>query len=255
MYPIIQILGRSFGTYGLCMAVAILLIAWLACLRAKELGVCVYDVLIAGALTLGFGLLGGNILYICVTYTPAQVLEIIKAGQLSMLAGGLVFYGSLLGAVVGAWLGARIAGAKLETLLGTAVTYIPLGHAVGRIGCLLAGCCHGMEYSGPLAVFYPDSLAGLSPEQGYFPVQLLEAILNVGIFLILNQYQKRAKRPYHVLALYVSLYAVNRFCLEFLRGDLIRGIYAGLSLSQWISIFLLFACGVYITIEKKHRSA
>ncbi len=254
MYPYLHLFGRTISTYGLCMALAVLLIASLACIRARKLGVCVYDVIIAGAMALGFGLWGGNILYIFVTYTPEQILELIRAGQIQLLASGLVFYGSLVAAVMGAWLGSKIAGAKLEDLLGTAVIYIPLGHAIGRLGCLFGGCCHGMKYDGPLAVHYSNSITGLSPDQGYFPVQPLEALLNVGIYFLLHQYQKRGKRPFHVMVLYVGLYATVRFGLEFLRGDTARGIYAGLSVSQWISVILAIFSIAYVWKTKKHRS-
>ena len=72
-----------------------------------------------------------------------------------------------------------------------------------------------------------------------FPMQIVEAICNFMIFLVLLVTYKKFIGTYKTIGLYLILYSIVRFTLEFFRGDLIRGIYFSLSTSQWISIVLL----------------
>lgn len=242
MYPFIHIFGRRIGTYGLCMAIGFALAGFLAYRKGKPNGLRWEDLMIVGATALGSALLCGGALYVFVTYSWAQILAFIRQGDFRFLGSGIVFYGGLIGGVLGALLGIRLAGCSVRSVERHVVPFIPLGHAIGRVGCVMAGCCHGFPYDGPLALHYPHSVAGLSPEQGYFPVQPLEAVVNVFICLTLLFCEKRAKRTTDLLFMYLGLYAVSRFFLEMLRGDSVRGLWDGISTSQWISLILLAAC-------------
>ncbi len=238
MYPYISIFGRTIGSYGLFMALGVLMVGFLSVRKAQCRRIPAEDVLISGAMGCGMGLLMGNLLYIAVTYSPDEILHLVRTGQFPQLFSGLVFYGGLIGGILGGWLGARVAKCRFADLAGVVVVYFPLGHALGRIGCLFAGCCYGFAYEGPFAVHYPNAVSGLPPDQGCFPVQLLEAVLNCGVFLVLWWLEKRGKQPMALLTAYLGCYAMERFFLEFLRGDSVRGIYYGLSASQWISLLM-----------------
>ena len=241
MYPYINIFGRTIGTYGVCMMIAVLLCGWLAIRNGKKYDVRSEDIIIVGTASLGIGLLCGTLLYIFVTYPIATIVAMIKSGDFSFLQSGIVFYGGLIGGIAGAMIGTHIAKCKFSDVLISLVPFIPLGHAIGRVGCTMAGCCHGMEYDGFLAIHYPHSLLGLDPAQGYFPVQLMESAMNLVICGILLFAAKKTKRKENILFVYLSLYALARFVLEYFRGDEARGIYLGFSLSQWISIGLMLA--------------
>ncbi len=255
MYPYIRIFDKVIGTYGLCMVLGIFLAGFLAVKRGKRHGLAMEDILIVSATAIGFAIFGGGLLYVLVTFPMDVVIDRILAGDFAFLTGGIVFYGGLIGGIAGAFLGAHIAKRRMQDLIVTIVPFVPLGHAIGRIGCLMAGCCHGMEYSGHLAVYYPRSVLSLPPEQGYFPVQPLEALINVVICGILLFVEKRKKLGSELLFVYLGLYAVSRFTLEFFRGDAARGIYFTLSVSQWISIGLLaismLAFGIFRWKNKK----
>lgn len=239
MYPYLSFFDRKVGTYGLCMLLGIALAVILATHKGKSKGLIFEDVLIVGAFALGSALIGGCVLFIFVTYSPEQVIAFIRSGDFRFLNSGIVFYGGLIGGVLGALVGIRVAGCKFAVIERSVVPFIPLGHAIGRIGCVLAGCCHGFAYDGPLALHYSHSVLGLSPAQGYFPVQPLESLINVGICIFLLWYEKRMRRATDLLFTYLGLYAVSRFFLEFLRGDAIRGVWNSLSTSQIISLVLL----------------
>ena len=255
MYPYINVFGKLIGTYGVCMVIGVMLCAWLSIRRGKTMGVRSEDIIIVITTAVGIGLLCGSLLYIFVTYPMDVIIQMIKSGEITKLQGGIVFYGGLIGGLLGAMLGTKIAKCRFGDILNSVVPFIPLGHAIGRVGCVMAGCCHGKQYDGFLAIHYPRSVLGVSPEQGYFPVQPLESLFNLIIFGTLLLIARKAKRGVTLLGAYLSMYAVARFILEFFRGDESRGIYFGVSLSQWIS-FGLFAVGALcIIFGAKKKSA
>lgn len=257
MYPYINLLGKTIGSYGLMLAFACITVGFLSVRKAIRYNIAVEDVLIVGACGIGLGLFGGKLLYIFATYSISQIWDFLIAGDLHIFGGGgIVFYGGLLGGVVGALVGIRIAKCSFVVIEKTVVPYIPLGHAIGRIGCLLAGCCYGMPYDGMLAVYYPNAASGVSPEQGYFPIQILEALWNILVMVYLLWIEKRNTKPRGVLFEYLCAYAVGRFVLEFFRGDEIRGAFLCFSLSQWISVAILLVCFVrHLYIKKKMQKS
>jgi phosphatidylglycerol:prolipoprotein diacylglycerol transferase len=221
------------------MVLGFFLAGFLALRKGKPNGLIIPDVCIIGAMALLGAVIGGGVLYIFVTYSLDEIIAFVQRGDFSFLNGGIVFYGGLIGGVLGALLGIRIAGCSLQLIEHSVIPFVPLGHAVGRIGCVMAGCCHGFEYDGLFALYYPNSVSGLSPDQGYFPVQPLESLINVGICLILLWFEKRMKRATGLLFVYLGLYSISRFFLEMLRGDAVRGVWNGFSTSQIISMVML----------------
>ncbi len=215
----------------------------LAFSKLKKRSVSIDDMFIVSACTLLIALIGASFLYAVVTYPVSFIIESLIKGNFEAF-GGLVFYDGLIGGVLGAILGIRIAKGKIKVFESAIVPFIPIGHAIGRIGCVMAGCCRGFEYNGVFALFYPGS------EQGYFPVQITEAVINVIIAVILICYSKKERKVYNILLLYLLLYAVSRFVLEFFRGDAVRGIFFGLSTSQWIAVLLFAFSLVCLSLRK-----
>ncbi len=113
----------------------------------------------------------------------------------------------------------------------------PLIHAFGRIGCFCVGCCYGSEADGShLSVTFIDSPVAPNGIPLY-PVQLVEAGVEIGLFLILALFAAKKMSGNKLLALYCLLYGMVRFWVEFYRGDEYRGVWLGLSTSQHISLF------------------
>ena len=115
---------------------------------------------------------------------------------------------------------------------------VPLAHAFGRIGCFMAGCCYGLPCNSKFAVIFPKESVGLSGVK-LFPVQLLSSLGNIIIFIILFIYSKKDRSRGKVSGLYIILYGIGRFLVEFLRYDDVRGHFLYFSTSQWISILLV----------------
>lgn len=109
-----------------------------------------------------------------------------------------------------------------------------------------------MEYDGIFSVTFTNS--PVAPNGvGLFPVQPLEALLNIVLTVILTALYLRKVPKGIVTATYILCYSVIRFCLEFLRGDGIRGVFI-ISTSQWISIFMfLVGVGIILYSFKKDK--
>ena len=112
-----------------------------------------------------------------------------------------------------------------------------------------------MRYDGPLAVTFRNS--PVAPNGvGLFPVQLLEAALNLGLFACFCAVFRSRDRAGRVscTGLYLCAYAVIRFFVEFLRGDTARGLWLGLSTSQWCSVAAL-AAGLWLLLRRRKTDA
>lgn len=236
------------------MCIGISLVFLLSYIRARKNKVSIDDLFIIASFSLLVGLVGASTLHAITTYPIKTIIKLIISGKFEFL-GGLVFYGGLIFGILGGIIGIKVSKTKFQTIEAFIVPFLPLGHAIGRLGCFMAGCCSGIEYNGLFAVYYPNSVASLPAHQGYFPVQLLEAVLNILVSIVLIIYTKKERKKYGVLSLYLLTYAAMRFLLEFLRGDSVRGIYFRLSTSQWISlsIFLVLSLSFLVSHLRSKR--
>ncbi len=250
MLPYIHLFGKVIPMYGLCMATGLLLSSGLALWRARAEGGDVNSLLAIIACIVGCGIGGAKLLYLLVSCDPREVLRELARGDFTALANsGFVFYGGLIGGLLGALLGGRITGVSLRQYCAAVVPCVPLGHAFGRLGCFFAGCCYGRATDGPLGVHFPA--AGI--DEAVIPTQLIEAGLNLCLFLLLLRWADQSDRRATILPRYLMSYAIIRFLLEFLRGDEIRGFFAFLSVSQWISVALFLGCILWMS--RNRRSA
>lgn len=148
------------------------------------------------------------------------------------MGGGFVFYGGLIGASL--FMLFLIFSRKVSAdILYGVFPALCWAHGIGRVGCFLAGCCFGITYEGGQSQFQ-------------LPVQLFEsaALITLAIYLqqkAVNFYQENHNSgPWKLAGLYFLNYSIIRFCLEFGRGDIIRGVYGGVvSTSQIISLVLI----------------
>jgi phosphatidylglycerol:prolipoprotein diacylglycerol transferase len=123
---------------------------------------------------------------------------------------------------------------------------IPLFHAFGRLGCFLSGCCYGIEST--FGFTATNALVDSCNNVNRFPVQLLEGGLNIILFVVLLLLFKSENFKGSMIFVYLAGYSIIRFFDEFLRGDIYRGIWLGLSTSQWISV-VLFAVSIVVLIR------
>lgn len=132
---------------------------------------------------------------------------------------GFSFHGALFGAILGLWLFSREVRVPFIRILDMAAPFGALAYAVGRLGCFFNGCCVGVKTQCILGVSFLQSAYLPEPKtQTYHPVQLYDSFLNVCLFMLLLETANRKKYDGQVFLLYVMLYSVIRFFIDFLRA-------------------------------------
>jgi phosphatidylglycerol:prolipoprotein diacylglycerol transferase len=260
-------------TYGLLIAAAFLAGMWLAQREARRRGQDPERIADLSFWVLVAALVGSRIYFIFVNWDdyfgPGRAFVATPFGRLPRLLafweGGLVFYGGFIGAALTAFWYLRRHAMKFLPHADTLIPSVAFGHFLGRLGCFSAGCCWGdvVERHLPWATrFPPDSLAfqtfASRPHPEAFlaadrlttlplhPVQLYEGFGELAIFLVLVLLVRPRKRFHgEVLATWLLLYAVLRTVVEFFRGDVERGVVAGLGVGQWTSL-AIFAAGAAV---------
>lgn len=158
------------------------------------------------------------------------------------LFSGFVFFGGFIGGEVGLVVYCKLCDGRFLDLSDVFTSLLPLGQAIGRLGCYFNGCCYGKEYNGFLAVRYIADGKYVS----VFPTWFIESVFCFLMFVFFFKISKKKKSGFYT-AIYMVVYPCFRFWIEFFRGDVIRGIWNGISTSQIISIWVML-CGVGIAI-------
>ena len=154
------------------------------------------------------------------------------------LGGGFVFYGGLIFGLLFYLLYSLVFkkfNFKKSYLL---IPGLIFGHAVGRIGCFLTGCCFGSQCNLPWAIKMDGEYR--------HPVQLYEAFALFALGYLSLKWIQKKKSNLYVVTNYLLVYSLVRFIIEYFRGDEIRGVFwLSLSTSQLISLGL-FICALVI---------
>ena len=242
MLPSFTVFGLTIPMYGVMSATGMLAAFILLAMTRKYTRFSEDHVLSVIIWAVISGFLGAKILYWLVEWK--QVVA-DPSFLLHTLREGFVFYGSLIGGLIG--VGIFAARKKLPFFAFTDYTIpgLVLGQAFGRVGCHFAGCCYGMECETPISVVFP---AGGAAPAGIplLPTQLMEASFLALLTILLVVLLKKKKPFGTVSGWYMVLYGAWRFTIEFFRSDE-RGFVGMLSTSQFISIFV-FAGGVALLV-------
>ncbi len=275
MHPILFYITDSFyiGTYGVMVALGALAGLCLAMYRANRAGIStsfIVDLLFYATIA---GFIGARVAFILVNFRDFT----LRPFAYIFSREGFVFLGGLIAAIpVAVWYTDKhkMPRGKIADILAPS---LPLAHMFGRFGCFSAGCCFGKVCSGPLSQFclkfpavfdregnlvgsfvYIDHVQqGLVPQTAAWslpvvPTQLIEAGSLFIIVLLLLLIEKKIKLPGGLFIFYLVLYSVARFFIEFLRGDVERGIVFGfLSTSQIISLLICLGIIIYWVRQNK----
>jgi len=254
MYPRLFELGPiTVYTYGVLLAAAYLLGLQLARVRARKRGLDPNRVLDLGIYIIISALIGAKLLLLITdfkTFTadPRELLTLARSGG--------VFYGGLILAVIVALWYIRKIGLPLWTTCDVFAPGIALGHVVGRFGCLFAGCCFGKPTTQPWGITFTDPFAaanvGTPLGVPLHPTQLYEAGAEFLILLLLLGTERKGRAyPGRTFWLYMLLYGISRFIIEFYRGDE-RGSVGMFSTSQFISLLLVpLALGMLVYLSRR----
>ncbi|MDQ7006131.1 MAG: prolipoprotein diacylglyceryl transferase [Acidobacteriota bacterium] len=267
MHPYLIDLGRwqlpwlgeihvALPTYGLLVASGVIL-AWIWMQRrAEREGIDAEASSRAAMWALGGGLLGGKLGLLAVegSWFLAHPGDLLKADFLQ--AAGVIWT-AVLGGLAGLLYAARSGRLPLGRLVDAAAPAIPMAQAIGRLGCLMAGCCFGNSCSAPWAVVYASVEArrrtGVPLGIPLHPAPLYEALGSLLLVLPVALWATaRRRRPGEGAAAYLATYGTLRFGVEFFRGDTIRGLWLSgtLSTSQILSALIVpLAAGAWIWLH------
>ncbi len=231
--------------YGVMIAIGILAAFFVGERQAKKHGLDPNQVDNLVFVCLASGFLGSKIVY-CLT----EFDRFLANPMMFFSLDGWVVYGGIIGGVLGAMAWCKYKKLNFKDYANMLFPEVALAQGFGRIGCFLAGCCYGMETHSHFGVTFPEGSlapAGVS----LIPTQLLSAFGDFVLFYILYKNYNSGKRPDLTAYLYLILYSVGRFMIEFLRGDEARGFVGSLSTSQFIAIFTCIAGIALLLLNRK----
>ena len=258
--------GISIGTfelhfYGLVIAVAVLVAAWLARKRWVELGGFAGTMVPIAFWAVVAGLIGARLYSVATSWqqdtggNPAQIVEIWN--------GGLGIWGGVAGGVLGGWLAARRLRVPLPPLLDVVAPALPLAQAIGRWGNYFNQELFGLPSKLPWAVritdqtqlgnipvkYQPPFIGGRFLPGTYQPTFLYECIWDLATFGLVLLVERKVKlRRGYLFAAYAAIYTFGRFFTEYLRIDPAHR-YLGLRLNDWTSIGV-FVCAAGLLLVK-----
>ncbi len=231
MYPVITLGALKIDSYTLLLVLGIIACVGITLFiykkKEKVDNRTLYSVLLTGVLS-------GMVLYLSAFLFDA-IFHSIKAGEWK--TNGITWLGGLLGAfptmiILSHYYCPRIKGNVLH-YFGLIMPGLALGHAFGRVGCFLAGCCSGLPTDSFLGVTFP------SENVAVLPTQLFEAGFELLLFAVMMIFYKKLHK--HFLETYLFGYGTFRFILEFFRGDNRGATGLGISPSQLISLLMIIA--------------
>ena len=221
MFPIIEIGSIHLSTYGAIYGLAIVVGGMLGLHRLVQGGIPMHHATRFVVLPIWGGIAGAFL-----AGGIASLLRSFTTGGIPTWQGGTAFMGALIGGGSVALLYCRRYGLPLGRAFDLWWLFVPLGQAIGRLGCLAAGCCYGKPTDSWLGVYLPNVHGDWMVR---YPTQLMSSAANLLIFVGLLAFERygahrRGKGqgwPFDgfLFLLYVNLYCFKRFTIEFLRGD------------------------------------
>jgi phosphatidylglycerol:prolipoprotein diacylglycerol transferase len=232
MYPVLLRFGQiAVYSYGVMLALAFvacwLFARWYLPRRGVEADLAT-DLLLAAA---AGGIVGARALYVVTNW------DVFAANPLwvfQLQRGGMVFYGGLIGGALAVAAFVLIKKLPVPVIADGGAIAVPLGSAIGRIGCFLNGCCAGRSTSAPFGVVFPGAAGPV------LPTQLIDSAANLLIFATLLHFAVRGRlRPGVLWWLFLVLYGVSRFFVETLRTN--PPLAFGLTQAQLVSVPVVVA--------------
>ena len=249
MHPILFHIGPvTIYTYGFMIFLGVLAAYFLTLRAAPRYGLSPEDVsdLFFWAVLSGFA--GARLTFILINFQAF----LTAPASFIFSASGFVFFGGFFAALAAIVIYARRRSYDLRSVFDLLVPGAALAHGFGRIGCFFYGCCYGMHARGPLCfLFPPNSPAGMEGVP-VLATQLISAAFLFALAAGLLAMRRLSPPAGTIAALYLVIYGLFRFTIEFFRIDP-RGFWLGLATSQWFSI-VAFILGLFLLLRLRFKS-
>lgn len=230
MHPVLVHIGPvKVFSYGVMVVLGFLSAVWWSVRSGRRRGLADDDVLDAAVWIFLPALVGARFLYVWLhrpEYTA--LLDLLRVWE-----GGMSFHGGLFGGIAGGLLFASRRRISPWTLADVAAPGVALAYGIGRIGCLLNGCCYGVPASVPWAMRFHEAGGGLTPPS--HPTQIYSSLAGFAMFGLLAGLDRKAPFRGATGLAFLFLYSVYRFLIEFLRAGA-EPFVAGLTQAQAASI-------------------
>ena len=260
MHPVLFKIGSfDFPTYGFLLALALVSALLTVVKLGRREGMDANRLVDFSTWIILVALVGAKVLMVISDFRDFDTFG--KIFSLATLQAGGVFYGGFIAAVLFSWWYTRKHKMPVLKVFDVYAPAIALGQSIGRLGCFSAGDDYGKATSSFIGVIFTNPLAhsigGVDLYKKVYPVQLFESAATLIIFAILLWQFRHKTRDGQIFLLYLTLYAVARFFLEFLRGDPDRGFVFNhlLSTSQFIAILAIITAGIiYVKAYRGQRT-
>jgi len=257
MHPILFQYGPiTIRWYGFFAAVGFLFAYLIFRKRGQKIGLNDKDISNVMFLLFLTGILGARLYYVIWNWKKEFAANPMEA--IFINHGGLVFFGGFIAAFLSLYFWARWKKIPLAPLADALAIPLAVGHAFGRLGCFMNGCCYGKlcDASWAIRPSTPMEVAGLP----LHPTQLYEFFGILFIVVALLGVEKIPRYAGQVAGTYCLLYSVLRFIVEFYRGDVPHHFWGGLTLAQiacigiFITAWLLSARQSYLAAQTRRRA-
>lgn len=255
MHPIlVNIFGININFYGVCIALGFLCAVIVMQYKRKRANMTRDQIFDLALIAIATGIIGARLLHVIQNWESGSgFLWIFRIDK-----GGLVFYGGFILAIICVCIYARKKKISMPALLDVTSPAIAIGHAFGRLGCFMQGCCFGKEApegtwgtvryaikpgsSIDPRLFQPDGMT-----KALYPTQIWESLANLILCAVLIFLCKKFRKPGQIAGIYLITYAIIRFTIEFYRGDNPE-LLLGLTTSQAIAILLMIPVGFLLLL-------
>lgn len=237
--------------YGLMIGIGVVAALLIGDYRAKKKGLngdLIYGLTVT---TVILGFLAARILFILTEWS-----DFVKNPMAFITGSGFVVYGGIIGGVLTIFAYCKWKKMDFLAYLDLMIPSVAIAQGFGRIGCFLAGCCYGKETDSALGVTFTNSHYAPNHVK-LLPSQLFMSAGDFVLAVILFWYASKNPSKGKVSMLYLMLYSMGRFMVEFTRNDN-RGAVGMFSTSQFIGIFVFIAgaimyFGVLPALEKRKK--
>jgi phosphatidylglycerol:prolipoprotein diacylglycerol transferase len=251
MLPVLFRIGSFYvPTYGVLVAIAFLTGLAITVRLAQRLGLPPDKIANAAVYCAIAGMAGAK-LFMFLFDIGDYIRDPGQIFSMATLQAAGVFHGGFIVALLFAYWYLRRHKLPMLKTMDVFAPGIVIGQAIGRLGCFAAGCCWGKVCYLPWGVrFRSDFAAPVPLDKPLHPVQLYESAADLAIFFVLYRLVGRTKRPGQVIGLYLVLYSIARFIIEFYREHE-QPLVGPFSITQWIALALLaFGAALLIRVKK-----
>jgi phosphatidylglycerol:prolipoprotein diacylglycerol transferase len=249
MYPELFKIGNfPIFSYGVLLVIAFFVGVLLMRMRAPRYGIAPDKVWDAGFWALICGVLGARIAYI-LTELPTYLAN--PSLFLHWRFDGLTSYGGIIGGSIAVMVWCRVNKIPTMKILDVAAAPFLVSHAIGRIGCLLNGCCYGGHCDLPWGIHVQGA-------QGLFhPAQIYDSLFNIAGFVILILWERKTLKTGQSFGIMLMLHGVARVIYElWRRGETSAYLFGSfITIAQSVSILIaVVGLIIFLVAEKRGQT-